>query len=104
MCRDFEVNIKTTKGGRTMTKEQWIKHMQGATGLAHPDKIGSMRSERIEWHEAMHKHATDCPNCFECAARLRTIKANLAAKTTRHIYADLGMKRVRGALGGIYYE
>lgn len=43
------------------------------------------------------------------AARLPRLKAmrarrNAAARAKRQAYADLGMKRARGSLGGIYYE
>lgn len=31
-------------------------------------------------------------------------KRNAAARARRQIYSDLGLKRVRGNLGGIYYE
>jgi hypothetical protein len=39
--------------------------------------------------------------CPECAARRRTLRA---ARARRQAYADLGMVRVRGSLGGTYYE
>jgi len=31
-------------------------------------------------------------------------KKNAEARARRHVYADLGLKRVRGGLGGVYYE
>ena len=38
------------------------------------------------------------------AERRATVVKNRAAQSRRQVYADLGMKRVRGALGGVYYE
>jgi len=34
----------------------------------------------------------------------RREKKNRAARAVRQAYSDCGMKRVRGALGGVYYE
>jgi predicted RNA-binding Zn-ribbon protein involved in translation (DUF1610 family) len=34
----------------------------------------------------------------------KRIVRNAKARTMRQVYSDLGMHRVRGALGGIYYE
>ena len=62
-----------------MTKEAWKKHKE-ETGP--------------------HDYAT----CDICKVRMRTIKANNRAREIRQVYSDLGLKRVRGALGGIYYE
>jgi hypothetical protein len=39
--------------------------------------------------------------CHACRKRMRR---NVAARAIREAYADAGMHRVRGALGGIYYE
>ena len=62
-----------------MTKEKWIEHIK---------LIGDH----------------DRNVCPECKARMKTRKANAQAKAIRQIYSDCGMKRVRGAMGGIYYE
>jgi hypothetical protein len=34
----------------------------------------------------------------------RNHKRAVYQKALRRVYADMGMKRVRGALGGVYYE
>ncbi len=39
-----------------------------------------------------------------CHACMKRMRRNLAARAIRQAYADAGMHRVRGALGGIYYE
>jgi len=62
-----------------MTKAIWQKHKE---------------------EKGPHDYAT----CPECKARLRTIRANQRAKEIRQVYSDLSLKRVQGALGGIYYE
>jgi len=62
-----------------MTREKWMEHLK----------------------EAGEHDRSDCP---DCKARRRTYRANLQAKAIRSVYDSLGMKRVRGALGGIYYE
>ncbi len=49
-------------------------------------------------------------HCDECEAErnakrlARNAARRAAARETRQAYADLGLVRVRGALGGIYYE
>jgi hypothetical protein len=46
----------------------------------------------------------DNRTCPICCARRKTKRANQRAKAIRSAYADCGMTRVRGNLGGIYYE
>jgi hypothetical protein len=62
-----------------MTKQEWAKHF-----------------ESIGVH--------DYSNCAECKKRRATKKACVRAKALRQMYSDLGMVRVRGNLGGVYYE
>jgi uncharacterized protein with PIN domain len=66
-----------------MTKQTWKRHFDKVkvSGVDHDFKV-----------------------CPECQARLRTKRANERAKAIRAAYADLGMVRVKGNLGGIYYE
>lgn len=40
----------------------------------------------------------------DCEERAKREKRNASARARRQVYADLGLKRVRGSLGGIYYE
>jgi alpha-D-ribose 1-methylphosphonate 5-triphosphate synthase subunit PhnG len=46
----------------------------------------------------------DSRECPICKARAKTIRANMRTKAIRSVYADLGMVRVKGNLGGTYYE
>ena len=46
-------------------------------------------------------HAKTCP---ECLARRKTKRANDAARARHDAYASVGMVRVKGAMGGTYYE
>jgi hypothetical protein len=58
-----------------------------------------------EWRE--HRAETgphDGKYCPSCQARKKTIIRNVRAKSIRAVYADLGMVRVKGNLGGTYYE
>ena len=50
------------------------------------------------------KSAKDNGN-YGLTKKLRAqLRRNRAARSIRECYADLGMKRVRGNLGGVYYE
>mgnify|MGYP001561424917 CR=1 FL=1 len=46
------------------------------------------------------KYATES----EAKTRCRQLRANLNRKARHQAMLDLGMVRVRGALGGVYYE
>ena len=39
----------------------------------------------------------------DCEERVEREERNAAARARRQVYADLGLKRVRGNLGGVYY-
>jgi hypothetical protein len=69
----------------SMTQAKWIEHAI-ESGHNKPEA----RAER--------------ETCPECAARRRTLRAARSARARRQAYADLGMVRVRGSLGGTYYE
>jgi hypothetical protein len=71
-----------------MTKLQWQEHIKAVL----PYDV--TRSEILE-------HAKTCP---ECAKRRATQKRNAYARDRHAAYTSAGLKRVRGALGGIYYE
>jgi hypothetical protein len=70
------------RGERNMTKQEWKRH----------------------WAEVKLEPGHDFKVCRECQSRLKTKRANDRAKAIRHAYSDLGMVRVKGNLGGIYYE
>jgi hypothetical protein len=74
--------LTSSKGGRQVIKET---ASQLANRIANgPQSIYFTDDERI--------------------ARAKRFKRNEAARARRDVYASLGMKRVRGNLGGIYYE
>lgn len=82
-----------------MNKAAWLKHIDSVMpeGMLRPSQGGDPSAFRE--FIAMHK-----PGCSQCAERAKTRKANANAKIKRAVYESLGMKRVRGALGGTYYE
>ena len=65
-----------------MTKAQWQAH----------------------WATVKHDNGHDYKTCPDCRARLKTKQANDRARAIRAVYSDLGRVRVKGNLGGIYYE
>jgi hypothetical protein len=69
-----------------MKKQEWFDHLTATIGN---DPKGM--KDRFKAH-------LPCPIC---SARWATKRKNDAK---RQVYADLGMKRVVGALGGVYYE
>jgi hypothetical protein len=78
-----------------MTKQTWLNHISEVTGL-NPNDDGIK--------EAVRYHGVMIPDCPECKARKATRKRNFAARAKHEAYTSCGMKRVRGSLGGIYYE
>jgi hypothetical protein len=80
-----------------MQKEIWKRHIEETSGLIRP----SLSGEIDNWKAFLKSH---CDTCQLCKARLKTRRANRNAREHRQVYADLGMTRVVGALGGVYYE
>jgi len=81
-----------------MTKENWIKHIEES------EHCNIKEITKNEWLGYLLVHREERPECPECKARKKSREANLRAKNHRAAYRDLGMKRVRGSLGGVYYE
>jgi hypothetical protein len=81
-----------------MTKEAWIEHIRNTEGILPPSKGGS----KGDWDYALDLHKSMA--CRECAARNRTRMANMNRKIKDGIMRDMGLVKVRGALGGTYYE
>jgi hypothetical protein len=46
----------------------------------------------------------DRKSCPQCAARRKTRASNAARTMRDEVYKSFGMVKVRGALGGTYYE
>jgi len=85
-----------------MTREQWIKHMESVSGLERPENEGGALP--VDWHSAYAIHKENDPKCKERAARRKTKRQVSNAKARHEAYLSAGLVRVRGALGGVYYE
>jgi hypothetical protein len=71
-----------------MTKKEWLRHAES---------IG------IKFMEADTRKA-HINSCDICKARAKTQRKNRLARERHEAYTSAGLKRVRGALGGVYYE
>lgn len=80
-----------------MKKETWILHLEDE-GIVRPSKGG----DKLTWQETIKAHLQN--KCAECLDRKRTRKANEYQKSRHEAMTDLGLVRVKGALGGVYYE
>lgn len=81
-----------------MSNDEWVKHLEEATGLVRPSKGGDWDA----WQEAYRNHgAKDCP---ACRAREAQIRRNRQRREIHAAHLSCGLVRVRGALGGVYYE
>jgi hypothetical protein len=86
------------KEGKKMTKELFVKHIEETENLIRP----SISGNKLAWIDAIKKHRNaDCPLC---KARKQTRNKNLWARSRHQAFLDCGLTRVKGALGGIYYE
>lgn len=83
-----------------MTKKQWIDHMIEATGIT----PGATADWRSIWTNEGHRHMKENPDCPECAARRKTRMATKNRNWKDEAYKAVGMKKVKGALGGTYWE
>lgn len=82
-----------------MSKEAWIQHMEASHGgTVRPSRGGSVEG----WKQLRDLHlATGCP---DCAARIKTLRANRHSRERHEALTSIGLKRVKGNLGGTYYE
>jgi hypothetical protein len=95
----INVNVKTIREIK-MKLENWQKHIDSIkpADIRRPSQGGNKET----WKQWYNDHlATGCQDCRD---RARTRKANQAAKAMRDAVASVGMKRVVGNLGGVYYE
>ena len=81
-----------------MSRDDWVKHMLQTAGLS------SIMTEEHRRSYLAAKQAHDHANCIDCKARLRNIRANRARVEKDQAMRDLGLVKVKGALGGTYYE
>ena len=82
-----------------MTKREWIEHIDLVlpVGIVRPSKGGDKKA----YHAWLNEHRT---TCSQCKARHRTWAQNKWASAKHDALTSLGLKRVVGALGGVYYE
>lgn len=95
-----------------MSKQKWIEHIQGllqdyggapgpyGPGLLPPSQGGNAE----EWHRIVTKHRAESPKCPECRARAAAKKRAETRKIMAQVNGDLGLVKVRGNLGGTYWE
>lgn len=71
-----------------MSKEKWMQHAAevGYSAMSPEGKLAHVAG------------------CKECKARRRTKNANNAKKWKHEAMLSCGLVRVKGALGGVYYE
>ena len=81
-----------------MSKDEWVNHMRKVAGLT---SILTDEDRRIY---SAARQAHDFKSCPDCKARARNIRANRARIEKDMICRDMGLTKVRGALGGTYWE
>ena len=88
-------------GSKMMSKSEWVKHLESATGLIRPS-MAPMNREL--WKEAVLRHREEHPDCKPCLDRMKTKRSNANRRAHSDVYRSLGMVMVRGSLGGVYWE
>lgn len=81
-----------------MDRETYIQHIEQTENIIRPTMGGS----KSDWHAAQEKHKS--ASCSTCKERIKTLRRYHNAKGIREAIVSLGMHRVVGAQGGIYYE
>jgi hypothetical protein len=85
--------------GEIMKKENWIEHMEQATGLTRPSQGGN----KNEWNAAYREHKAN--GCLLCRAYQRTHRANFNRRAREEAYKSAGLTKVYGAVSGkVYWE
>jgi hypothetical protein len=86
-----------------MTKQEWQEHIDGClpANIKRPSTLKDDKDNLERYRAWMKIHQ---PTCSQCAARKRTYNQVKNARMKRDVYKTLGLKRVVGALGGVYYE
>ena len=81
-----------------MTKDQYIKHIEDTEHIIRP----SLGGDILQWKAAQQRHHD--MGCAECHKRAKTNKARKARKANAAIMDSLGLVKVKGNLGGTYWE
>lgn len=81
-----------------MTKEEYKRHVETCHNVIRPSHGGSMDA----WKQAVR----DCIAAKhpEAASRQKTLKHNRNARIHHAVLTSMGLTRVKGAMGGTYYE
>ncbi len=86
-----------------MKKQEWLDHIDSCLppDISRPSTLKEDKDnlERYQTWIKIHRQT-----CSQCAVRRRTYNQVENARMKRDVYASLGLKRVVGALGGVYYE
>lgn len=69
-----------------MTLQEWFAHIVKVCGLPAPPPLVLAS----KWNEAVARHQAEHPNCKECQARIRTIRA---LKGTQSPAASTGRRK-----------
>ena len=87
-----------------MSKEKWLRHMEETEGIRRPSKNRPLvyLEEYKAWREAHQRHLAE--GCKECHARRKTLEAYDRRKAYDEAMHSCGLTRVRGNLGGVYWE
>ena len=88
-----------------MTKKTWIEHIAETHHIPVPSKDTFMQ-EYLKDLKVWRKAARDCKasGCAKCAERNQTRRANAQRAVNTDAMHSIGMTRVRGNLGGTYWE
>jgi hypothetical protein len=81
-----------------MTREVWVQHMFDTDGLLLP----TSQAEVASWRQVHKKHLKS--GCKVCLERKRTYDKQASVKARDNAYRSLGLVKVRGRLGGTYWE
>ena len=81
-----------------MTRATWVQHMFDTAGLTIP----TSNAEVAVWRQVHKEHLE--AGCKACLERKRTHDKQEAAKARDEAYRSLGLVKVKGDLGGTYWE
>ena len=86
-----------------MNKENWLKHIAETEMLVLPeiDSLNYHSHYRL-WKQKHSEHLEK--KCLSCLDRRNTRSAQEARKARHEAMLSLGLTKVKGNLGGTYYE
>ena len=81
-----------------MTKENWVRHIEETSGVVRP----SISQAPEVWRAAVRLHREQ--GCKICRERAVTRNRQLRQRERDDALRSLGLVKVRGAQGGVYWE